>query len=285
MRTRRLVSAALLAALAGPPAARAGDATGVFAPYEDVLEVVADLTWHLGDDVYRFPAPKDPTGHDLYRLTLRRLENWETRFPRRLRDVTTFARAEALERLGAYRGAADAFARVAALESPLAARAREGAARAGAFAEADALPEHGADLEATLAVLRRKLDAWADLGERHAGTRHEALVRVEEERLEVTAADLVVRHRREIEDGDATAERALRFLVSKHAASKNLPDHVLRLAELYAALAREFAERADRALDTYRKVATWDGVPEKLEAQARFTAFEAYKTNVLARYR
>ena len=43
--------------------------------------------------------------------------------------------------------------------------------------------------------------------------------------------------------------------------------------------------RADRALDTYRKVAMWDGAPEKPEAQARFTAFDAYKTDILARYR
>ena len=47
----------------------------------------------------------------------------------------------------------------------------------------------------------------------------------------------------------------------------------------------EFVIRADRALDTYRKVALWDGAPEKPEAQARFTAFDAYKTDVLGRYR
>ena len=87
---------------------------------------------------------------------------------------------------------------------------------------------------------------------------------------------------------DEEAERAL------------LANHILRLADLYADLARdyvegherpldfregEFVSRADRALDTYRKVAMWDGAPEKPEAQARFTAFDAYKTDVLARYR
>ena len=70
MRTRWLLPTAglLVASLALP--ARAGDATGAFAPYEDLVEVLADLTWHLNDDVYRFPPPKDPTGHDLYQLTL-----------------------------------------------------------------------------------------------------------------------------------------------------------------------------------------------------------------------
>src|SRR6266566_2354784 len=108
MRIRRMPFAALLALLLVHPA-RAGDATGAFAPYEDLLEVVADLTWHLHDDAYRFPPPKDPTGHDLYQLALRRLENWEKRYPGRLRDVTGYARAEALEHLGEYRTAADLY--------------------------------------------------------------------------------------------------------------------------------------------------------------------------------
>jgi len=282
------------------PRANAGDATGAFAPYEDVLEVVSELTWHLRDDVYRFPPAKDPTGHDVYRLSLHRLENWEKRFPGRLRDVTSFARAEALERLGGYAAARDLYAKVAALPSPLAARAAEGASRAAAFADVAAMPERGADLDATLTALRAKLDAWAKLLGRQGGTPFEPILLVEEERLERRTARLVVEHRRLLDDGAVTAERSLRFLVEKHADSRLLAEHILRLADLYADLARdyvsdhdqplefregEFVSRADRALDTYRKVAMWDGAPEKPEAQARFTAFDAYKTDVLTRYR
>jgi hypothetical protein len=298
-RMRTLGTMVVTLLLLARPAA-AGDATGVFAPYEDVLEVVSELTWHLRDDVYRFPPPKDPTGHDIYRLSLHRLENWDKRFPGRLRDVTSFARAEALERLGDYAGARDLYAKVAALPSPLATRAAEGAARAGTFADVAAMPESGADLDATLSALRAKLDAWATVFSRQAGTPFEPLILVEEERLERRTARLVVEHRRLLDNGAATAERSLRFLVEKHADSKLLPDHILRLADLYADLARdyvedhdrplvfeepEFVSRADRALDAYRKVAMWDGAPEKPEAQARFTAFDAYKTDVLARYR
>lgn len=296
----RMLAALLVSVLVLAQPATAGDATGAFAPYEDVLEVVAELAWHLRDDVYRFPPPKDPTGHDVYRLSLHRLENWDKRFPGRLRDVTSFARAEALERLGGYAAARDLYTKVAALPSPLAARAAEGAARAGAFADAAAMPESGADLDGTLSALRAKLDAWAALLSRFGGTPFEPILLVEEERLERRTARLVVEHRRLLDNGAATAERSLRFLVEKHADSKLLPDHILRLADLYADLARDYAEeyarplafqetefvrRADRALDTYRKVALWDGAPEKPEAQARFTAFDAYKTDVVARYR
>jgi hypothetical protein len=290
------MAAILLAARAAP----AGDATGGFAPYEDVLEVLADLTWHLRDDTYRFPPPKDPTGHDLYRLSLIRLQNWEKRYPGRLRDVTTFGRAESLERLREYAPAAELYQQVAGSPSPLADRARGGAERARSFADAAGLPEDGGDLEATLAALKTKLDAWAKLVAQHAGTPFEAIARVEEERVERAAALVVVEHRRVLEDGNGAAERSLRFLIEKHADSKNLPDHIVRLADLYADVTRdyvreherplafdedEFVKRADRALETYRKVATWDGVREKPEAQARFAAFDAYKSSVLARYR
>ena len=296
----RTAIGALLIVLAVAGAAPAGDATGAFAPYEDLLEVLADLTWHLRDDTYRFPPPKDPTGHDLYQLALRRLENWEKRYPGRLRDVTGFARAEALEHLGEYQPAADLYRQVAALPSPLAEPARRGAERAGVFAGAAALPEDAPEAAGALGALRRKLDAWGTVVARYGGTPWEPEALAEEERLEAMAARVVVEERRALEEGPTAAERALRFLVQKHADSKELPGHILRLADFYAELAREyvqsherplafdedeFVRQADRALDTYRKVSTWDGAREKPEAQARFAALDAYKTAVLGRYR
>ncbi len=300
MRMRSLLPLLLAALVGGARTTRAGDATGAFAPYEDVLEVLADLSWHVRDDLYRFPPPKDPTGHDLFQLCLHRLENWDKRFPGRLRDVTSFGRAEALERLGEYRAASDLYRQVAALPSALAGPAGAAATRAVLFADAAALPERSEDLEQTLVALRRKLDAWGKLVTRFAATPFEAIALVEEERLERLAAEQVVSHRRALADGDAAAERGLRFLIDKHADSKALPEHILRLADLYADFARdyvaahdrplafdedEFIRRANRALDTYHKVSTWDGAPEKPEAVARSSAFDAYKTAILGRYR
>jgi hypothetical protein len=304
MRLRVLSSAAALVVALGtvvPPApSRAADATGAFAPYEDLLEVIATLTWHLNDDVYRFPPPRDPTGHDLYRLTLTRLDAWEKRFPGKLRDVTTFTRARVLERMYEFQKATAAYAQVAAMDSPLAQPAKDGAERARAFAAVAAMPEDAPELNAQLATIRAKLDKWNTLVQRYKDTPYATLAEVEEERLERTTVRLVVDHRRVLEGGDATAERAIRFLVEKHADSKNLPEHILRLGDLSADIARqyvdeherplsfdedEFLTRADRALDTYRKVATWDGAREKPEGQARFAAMEAWKAAVLQRYR
>lgn len=291
---------ALAMVLVVAPPAVAKKATGAYAPYEDVVEVVAMLAWHLDDDVYRFPPPKDVTGHDLYALSFDRLQSWGQRFPSRLPDVTTYASAQALERLREYERAADAYAEVAAMDSPLAEPARTAEARARRFAEAAALPEDGADLEGELAAIKKKLEAYAAVIERYRGTPYESLALVEEERLEARAVDVVVSHRQLVDDGDVTAEQAIRFLIKKHADSHNLPAHVMRLGDLWAERARayatahhrpldfdseEFSQLADHGLDAYRKIATWDGIPEKPEAQGRFTSLEAYKAAVLERHR
>src|SRR5439155_1124726 len=140
----------------------------------------------------------------------------------------------------------------------------------GAYAPYEDLLEDGPDVDATLAALRKKLDAWGRLVERWTGTPYETPALVEEERLERAAASVVVRNRTILREGNLTAERALRFLIQKHADSRNLPDHILRLGDLYAEVARdyveqherplafeedEFVQRADRALEMYRKVA------------------------------
>src|SRR5256885_10778581 len=145
---RTLAAALLLAAAFAPVPARAGDATGAYAPYEDLLEVLGDLTWHLRDDLYRFPPPKDPTGHDVYRLALSRLENWEKRYPGRLRDVVGYARAEALERLGEYAKAADGYGQGGGEGSPLADQARTARGRARAVAPGAAPSQERPDVTA-----------------------------------------------------------------------------------------------------------------------------------------
>jgi hypothetical protein len=297
---RRSIGLLLSAVLVASPA-RAGDASGAFAPYEDLVGVVAELTWHLDDDLYRFPAAKDALQHDVFQLALHRLQSWQRRFPSRMRDVAGFAAANALVRLREYKGAADLFQQVASLpSSPLAARAREEAQRLAPFVAAAAMPEDADDLNGRFLTLRKKLDVWGKVVDARLPPAYHALALVEEERLERAVAALVTDHRGAIKDGAATAERALRFLIEKHAESKLLPLHVLALGDFYAELARnyvtahdralafdedDFGRLADRALDVYRKVATWDGAKEKPDGQARLASLDAFKTTTIARYR
>src|SRR5439155_752214 len=128
------------------------------------------------------------------------------------------------------------------------ARAAPAGAATGAFAEAAALPEDAPDVDGALAALRAKLEAWSKVVTRYGGTPWEPAALAEEERLEAIAARLVVAHRRTVEDGTTAAERALRFLIQKHADSKALPGHILHLADFYAELARDYVSEHERPL-------------------------------------
>jgi hypothetical protein len=293
---RRATGAALLAA-ALTTAAGAAERTGPYAPFENLIEALADFTRHLRDDVYRFAPPRDIVGRNLFAVTLERVDNFQTLHPQDMPDVVAFAKAEALVRLGRYGPAARAFERVAALaDSPLAEPARTNLALVSEFARVSDLSESGGDLEATLAQTRAKLDAWDRCLERAAGTPYEPLARIEEERIEQRVLALIVENRSRIENGTETAVRSAAFLITKHAESRNAPAHVVRLGDLYADLAREYAtehaggtfddgafnQRVEQALEVYQRIATLDGVGEKLEAQGKFAALQAYREGILA---
>jgi hypothetical protein len=92
--------AGCLAVVPGLCAAETRD--GQYAPYENLIEVLADFARHLHDDLYRFPPPSDLTGGNLFAATLTRLENFRTLHPTDMPDVVTFAKAER-EALHRYR--------------------------------------------------------------------------------------------------------------------------------------------------------------------------------------
>ncbi|HEX6058748.1 MAG TPA: hypothetical protein VFZ11_06985 [Gemmatimonadaceae bacterium] len=286
-----LLGAAGLAMLLAA-SARAGDSPSV-GPYEDVLEVLAVHAWHLDDDLYRRAAATDAAGRSVHLATVERLDGWRKRFPTRLADVVDYARAQALERLGAWDDATATYERVAGVPgSPLREPAAAALERTRRFAAADALPEEGATLQDVIDALDAKLEAWREAATGEIDETHRRLALVEIERLEVRAATLLVRHRHALRDGEATAERALRALIERHPESKLLPRHVLRLADFYADEAEDYADQADRpldfdaktfdrlvdrALDAYQKLASWDGIPEKPIASARFDAMTSLR--------
>jgi len=281
----------------GPmPAAATEDRTGPYAPYENLAEVLADFSRHLHDDLYRFPAPRDMVGRSLFAVTLERLDNFRTLRPHEMNDVVGFARAEAFLRLGNYAAAARGFATVAELDTPLAATAARRHEITAEMARVSALPERGPTLEATLEAMRAKLEQWDRLVDRTEDTPDEWICRVEEERIEQRLLTTVIDNRNWLDDGTQTAVRSATFLIAKHAESKNAPTHVIRLGDLQATLAREyadahspatfdeqaFADRVALAVEAYARIASLDGVPEKPEAQAKLDAMHAYRQQVLS---
>jgi hypothetical protein len=279
----------------GPPAS-AAERQGPYAPYENLIEVLADFSRHLRDDLYRFPAPKDIVGRNLFAVTLERLENFRMLHPDEMADVIGFASAEALVRLGRYAAAARAFERVAALDSPLAKTAEAHRTEVTEIERVHALPEDGPDLETTLARMRAKLAAWDRLIMQTKGTPYEGICRREEEHAERRVLTTIIDNRTWLADGIETAVQSAAFLVTKHVDSRTAPTHVIQLADLYANLARDyvvahpeanfdehvFSQQIARALEVYARISALDGIPEKPEAQAKLGALQAYHDKVLS---
>jgi hypothetical protein len=289
-----------VAVVRGAPVADADEErSGPYAPYENLIEVLADFSRHLHDDLYRFPAPQDVGGRSLYAATVDRLDNFRTLHPHEMADVVGFARAEALFRVGSYDASARAFDAVSTLASPLAEPARKRHAVVVEVARVSALPERGATLETTLELMRAKLEQWDRVLERARGTPDECVCRIEEEGVEQRLLTTIIDNRAWLDDGTDTAVRSATFLIAKHADSKNAPAHVIRLADLHATLAREcvdarppstfdqeaFSDHVAQAVEAYTSIGSLDGIPQKPEAQAKLEALQAYRQQVLALHR
>ena len=287
-----------------------------YGPTESVVEVVAVLRRHVPDDTYRFPPATDFTGRNVYRSSLLRLEAIERIQADPLRSgymdpVIDFAKARALERLRAYPLATLHYRRAAARESELRDAAEESAAISQRISEAVAV---GIQLRNPLDAgdpavdpgLGDPLQVVAELDERVArltllydeleGSYVRAILAEEIERADEVRAAYFEDRRHVLPDGQLRAVSELQRLVSRHAASKKRLKHMIALANLYAALAREyvvasppesldfdpaeFQDLIDPATQLYESVAAHDGTPEKLEAARRLEALLAFTLQV-----
>jgi tetratricopeptide (TPR) repeat protein len=291
------------------------EANPVYAPTENVLEVVAVLRRHVPDDTYRFEAARDFTGRNVFRSSLLRLENLESRQQDALRaghldGVIAFAKGRALERLRAYSLASEAYAiaaerdpelHVEALRSADVCDALQAATGSGpetAEFAADAVAQGRLPTEIAAAVRRfdERIGALETLGASEADSQYAFIVKEEIERTDVARAEYFAALRQLLPDGDVRAAAERQRVVMRHPDSKNSSRHLLALAELYSVLAEEyvdanppetlrfdparFQELIDTAARVYEMVAARDGTPEKLEASRKLEAFLAFALRV-----
>ncbi len=273
-----------------------------YRPTEDALEVVAALRLHVDDDTYRFPVARDFSGKNVFRAAFTRLERLEEIYREKFRagyltDVLLFAKGRALERIVEYDLAAQHYARVAALESPMRDEAEKARGINARLAEARALvPEPAADPEAALALFderaRRLEQLLAETQSTHyAFVAHEEIERADRARAEYFDA------RRRLEPGlEVVALQQYQRLVQRHAESKDRNRHLIDLADLYASLSRHyitrvpptsldfdpaaFDEYAFGATRLYEAVSQQDGAVEKIEASRKLEAFLAFTLQV-----
>ncbi len=285
-----------------------------YSPSEGILETVAVLRRHVPDNTYRFPPANDFTGRNVYRAALLRLESLQRAEVSALQsgymdDVIAFAKARSLERLRAYDLAAQHYRESARLSNEL----REIAlASADVCERIDRAISVGIDLRDPFAaggvaplpldaeVVRTNLDERIAqlsklLDDVHEG-HYRYIVQEEIERADWIRAEHSVAIRSVVEDGTLLAIGELQRVVTRHGASKNRLRHLLRLANFYATLGREylaavppeslafdparFRELFDAAIALYELVAGHDGSPEKLQATRSLEAFLALTLSI-----
>jgi hypothetical protein len=288
----------------------------VYGPTESILEVVAVLRRHVGDDTYRFPPATDFTGRNVYRSSLLRLENLERVHQDALRSghmdaVISFAKARSLERLRAFDLAAEHYRSAARTGGTLRDEALRSAdtceqlaaTRKLGFEMQDPLsaPADGYeplpfDPDAAVASLDERGAQLSALYQIEKGRHYASLIREEVEHNDTVRARYFVAMRHSLSNGQIRAVGELQRLIMRHAASKNENRHMLALADLYAMLAEEytqvnapeslnfdpakFQELVEAASQIYQNVASADGTSEKLEAARRFEAFLAFTLKV-----
>lgn len=263
---------------------------------QDLLKVVGELQRLAGRDSYRFPAPKDVTGANVYKATLTRLQDYETKHPGAYPELVAFTRARAYERLREYDRAVAAYQVVSHSRNRLNPEATKAIEVLTSFQEVRQRPlANGSPLE-YLQSLEALATAWQELQQQYAGTSYETLAREEEERLDQAKVLFLELNRHRIEDGNQSIIVAYHQLISKHQESKNRYRYQMELGDVYRTLAQEYVAQHDpqsldfevatfeelgrSALRWYGQVANEDGAIEKLEAKGKLQALEAYMAKI-----
>jgi len=262
----------------------------------DLQYLASALQRAAGRDTYRFPAPHDETGMNLYKATLLRLQGYETAHPQSDPVLLAFLRGQAYERLHEYDQAIVQYRIVQQSQnglSPQAATALEALERFQAIKQA---PITAVTPVAYLQALDQQIAAWQELQHQYAGTPYEILAREEEERVDYAKVAFLELNRHRIADGNESVVLAYSQLITKHKESKNLPRYHIKWGDFYFTLAQEyvaqhdpqrlqfdpltFAELGRAALRLYTQVTREEGRLEKQEAQGKLEALQAYMARI-----
>ena len=263
---------------------------------EDLLKIVAELQRAANRDTYRFPIPKDVTGANVYKATLLRLRDYETKHPGAYAEIVAFTRGRAYEGLREYERALAQYQIVSQTRHRLNAEATKAIEVLTRFQEIRQRPIIANTPLEYLQALDSHSTAWQALQEEVAGTPYETLAREEEEQLDQAKVTVLILNRHHIADGNESVVSAYRQLIAKHQESKNVYRYQIELGDFYFILAQEYVTQHDpetlefnpatfedlsyTALQLYAQVAQVDGVMEKLEAKGKLEALKAYTAKI-----
>ncbi len=272
------------------------DSNPQYVTEEDLLKVVGEFQRVAAKDSYRFPIPKDVTGANVNKATLRRLQDYEAKHPGAYPDILAFTRARAYESLHEYDKAIEQYQIVSQSKHPLNTEAAKSVATLTQFRDLQKQPISATTPVEYIQALDRHIAAWQEIQAPHVETSYAALAREEEERLDQAKVTFLLLNRHRLEDGNASVVVAFDQLIKKHTESKNRYRYQIELGDFYFTLAQEYVAQNDpqtlqfdvatfeevgrAALRAYGQVAQEDGVIEKLEAKGKLEALEAYMARI-----
>ncbi|MGE0823782.1 MAG: hypothetical protein AB7G75_14000 [Candidatus Binatia bacterium] len=264
---------------------------------EDLLKIVNEFQRTAGKDTYRFPIPKDVTGANVYKATLIRLQDYETKHPGAYGEIIAFTRARAYEGLHEYEKALSQYHTVSqSTTNTLQADATKAIEILTQFQAIRTQPLSATTPVEYLKSLDQQITAWQEQQKQHTGTYYEILAKEEEERLDHVKVLFLLINRHRIEDGNESVVLAYSQLIDKHKESKNRYGYQIEFGDFYFTLAKEYVAQSDpqslqfdtstfeevgrTALRLYAQVAQEDGIIEKLEAKGKLEALEAYMARI-----
>jgi len=264
--------------------------------------VLAELKIFLrAGDPYRAEPGRDAEGQNVYRVTLRRLDELEGLLGPGMADVIGFARAECHERLGQWDSAARAFEAVSVAGTSLSSEAGARGLWARRLGEATEPRSEGGSLQTYLNGLDVRLRRLQQIAAEAPPAPYDAYVQVEIERALQTKAKSLFDLRMVLPDGLNQALQAAQKLAEEHAESRRAGEHWLLLGAMYEGIATDYlalrdptgsdfeterwAQWVDQARAAYARAAERDGDPAKPEGQARLRALDALALRTLERAR
>jgi len=263
---------------------------------EDLLKVVGEFQRVAAKDTYRFPIPKDVTGANVNKATLRRLQDYEAKHPGAYPEILAFTRGRAYESMHEYEKAIAQYQVVSQSKHPLNTEAGKAVDVLTQFRDLQKRPVTATTPVEYIEVLDRQITAWQEVHKQQVGTPYAALAREEEERLDQAKVTFLLLNRHRLEDGNASVAVAYDQLIKKHTESKNRYRYQIECGDFYFLLAQEYVAQNDpqslqfdsstfeeigrAALRLYGQVAQEDGVIEKLEAKGKLEALEAYMAKI-----
>jgi tetratricopeptide (TPR) repeat protein len=276
-----------------------------FEPHENLLSVVAEVQRFANLDLYRFRAPLDPSGINLFRASLVRLANYEQLFPGRSTDAIAYVRGQIHERLGDHAAAAESFGQALKMGTAVAPEAAESAAINRRFARLIEIPRKAETLGEYLKALDEQQAGFLELADEYSTGSwravYGALARRQVERADVQRAEALWKHRNLLDDGTARALKAWKETIERHAGSARVEQWRLRMGDCLYEQAREYAQEHDpegaefrwevfermtsAALSHYRQVERAYGYEERLEAAGKIEAVNAFVGRVRVRSR